>query len=345
MESQAAVITSDARFVMKVVVVGGGVISNKLVSTAPAEIQLSCFTVRRLPDVSGSWTPVIEACQSADIIVYLAYHHRDLPKNMRLLGKILSSLKKADWCGQLVFFNTQSALASTILKSPKSLKEAFSFDLYTTTKRLQSWLLSRYSRQLNISEIYLPVVLGVETKAQKRYENISRHKVVHLPNKGANLFAYLDLDVFLHWFWKVYPHQLTEPTISQEYRKVFVYQGLRTFADMIGLLGANRSGESKAAASEITPLVVKDCNYKYRFSNDVRSNLVYSLKMTPIWLVLSVLRNEFKKLTSSEWEAAVASENPTTVETPFFPVGAEYQYLCTTIDLDAIPFNTIKIEP
>lgn len=344
MESQVAVITSDARFVMKVVVVGGGVISNKLVSTAPAEVQLSCFTARCLPDVSGSWTSVTEECQSADIIVYLAYHHRDFPKNMRLLGKILSSLKKADWRGQLVFFNTQSALASTILKSPKSLKEMFSFDLYTTTKRLQSWLLSRYSRQLNISEIYLPVVLGVETKAQKRYENISRHKIVHLPNKGANLFAYLDLDVFLHWFWRVYPHQAPKPTVSQEYRKVFVYQGVRTFANMIDLLRANRSGESKPAASEITPWLVKDCNYKYRFSNDVRSNLVYSLKMTPIWLVLSVLRNEFKKLTSSEWDSAVASENPATVESPFFPVGAEYQYLCTTIDLDAIPFNTIKIE-
>lgn len=329
---------------MKVVVVGGGVISNKLVSTAPAEVQLSCFAVRRLPDISGSYTPVIEECQSADIIVYLAYHHRDLPKNMRLLGKILSSLKLADWGGQLVFFNTQSALASTILKSPKSPKQAFSFDLYTTTKRLQSWLLSRYSRQLNISEIYLPVVLGIETKAQKRYENISRHKFVHLPNKGVNLFAYLDLDVFLHWFWKVYPHLSKEPPVSQEYRRVFVYQGLRTFADMLGLLRANRSGESKSAIGEITPLVFKDCNHKYRFSNDIRSNFVYSLKMTPIWLVLSVLRNEFKKLTSSEWKAAVASKNPTTVETPFVPVGAEYQYLCTTIDLDAIPFNTIKIE-
>jgi hypothetical protein len=329
---------------LKVVVVGGGVISNKLVSTAPAEVQLSCFTVRRLPNVSGSWTSVIEECQSADIIVYLAYHHRDFLKNMRLLGRILSSLKRADWHGQLVFFNTQSALASTLLKSPKSLNQAFSFDLYTTTKRLQSWLLSRYSRQLNISEIYLPVVLGVETKAQKRYDDISRHKVVHLPNKGANLFAYLDVDIFLHWFWRVYLCQLTKPSASHKYRKVFVYQGVRSFADMIGLLRANRSGESKSEASEITPLLIKDCIYKYRFSNDLQSNLVCSLKMTPIWLVLSVLRNELKKLTSSEWEEPIASENPNIVDTTFYPMGAEYQYLCTTIDLDVIPFNTIKIE-
>ena len=164
------------------------------------------------------------------------------------------------------------------------------------------------------------------------------------PIKVRNLLAYLDLDVFLHWFWRVYPYQLTEPAASQKYCRVFVYQGVRSFSDMIGLLRANRRAESKSAASEITPLVIKDCIYKYRFSNDVRSNLVCSLKMTPIWLVLSVLRNEFKKLTSSEWKAAIAPENPSTVDTPFFPMGAEYQYLCTTIDLDAIPFDTIMIE-
>ena len=127
-----------------------------------------------------------------------------------------------------------------------------------------------------------------------------------------------------------------------KYRKVFVYQGARSFADMIGLLRANRKAESKSVASEITPLLIKDRNYKYQFFNDVRSNFVCSLKMTPIWLVLSVLRNEFKKLTSSEGEAAIASENSTTVETPFFPMGAEYRYLCTTIDLDSIPYITSR---
>jgi len=329
---------------MKVVVIGGGVISGKLLSSAPEEVQLSRFTIRSLSDVSGSWTPAIEECQGADMIVYLAYHHRDMPKNIRLLGKVLSSLKSVAWGGQLVFLNTQSTLASKILKSQKPVKQVFSFDLYTTTKRLQSWLLSRYSRQLNISEIYLPVVLGVETKAQKRYLEIARHDVVHLPNKGENLFAYLNLDVFLSWFWRLYPHQSSETTALKKYRKVFVYQGMRSFAAMIGLLRANLRGEGESAAIEAIPLVIKGCNYKYRFSNDVWSNLVCGLKMTPIWLVLSVLRNEFKKLTSSEWEAAIASEDPATVKTSFFPMGAEYQYLCTTIDLDAIPFNAIKIE-
>lgn len=74
---------------MKVVVVGGGVISNKQVSTAPAEVQMPCFSVRHLPDVSVSWTSLLEGCQSANIIAYLAYYYLDLLKNMRLLGKTL----------------------------------------------------------------------------------------------------------------------------------------------------------------------------------------------------------------------------------------------------------------
>jgi len=344
MESQGAIIARGPRFVMKVVVIGGGVISNKLLSAAPPELQLTCFTVRRLPDSSGFWGELLEECRRADIIVYLAYHHRDLPKNMRLLEKILSALSEADWRGQFVFFNTQSVLAGKILKSPKPLKGAFSFDLYTTTKRLQSCLLSRFSRQLNISEIYLPVVLGIQTKAQMRYEDISRHNVVYLPNKGANLFAYLELDVFLQWFWRVYPQRLTESVVAQEYRKVFVYQGVRSFADMIGLLRENRRGKSKATVSECSSLEIRDCSCRYRFANDMRSSLICGFKMTPIWLMLSVLRNEFKKLLSSEWDAAVSSANPTTADAPFFPTGAEYQYFCTTIDLDAISFNTIRIE-
>lgn len=344
MGSQDAVVIQNPETVMKVVILGGGVISNGLVSMAPAGLQLVCFAVRSIPNSSRSWNRVIEACQGADLIVYLAYHHRDLPKNMRLISKILSSLKKTNWHGQLVFFNTQSTISSLILKSKSPLREVFSFDLYTTTKRLQSWLLSRYSQILKISEIYLPVVLGVGTKAQKRYERISRHTIVHLPNKGDNLFAYLDIDVFLDWFWKVYILQLSEFPMSKECRRVFVYQGVRSFADMIRILHEKRTRESRFEASETVPLVVRECNHKHRFSDDVLSNFIYSLKMTPIWLILSVMRNELKKMTRSEWESAAASDNPAKLNTPFIPVGAEYQYLCTTIDLKAIPFNTIRIE-
>jgi hypothetical protein len=328
---------------MKVVVIGGGIISNKLVSTAPVEFHLSRFTIRRLPDVGSSWNSALEHCRSANVIVYLAYHHRDLPKNIQLLQKLLSTLQKVDWRGHLVFFNTQSVLASTILKSPKPIKKVLCFDLYTTTKRLQSWLLSRCSRKLNISEIYLPVVLGLETKAQQRYESISKHKIIHLPNKGTNLFAYLDLDVFVHWFWMVYIPKVTQST--NEYRKVFIYQGLRSFAEMIGFLRDRHRSEHEVAASQNSPAVMKNCDLRFRFSDDARSNFFYGLKMTPIWLVLTVLRNAFKKLTSSETKAAEPREHQLAFESVFCPVGAEYQYFCTTIVLDAVPFDTVRIKP
>jgi len=111
---------------------------------------------------------------------------------------------------------------------------------------------------------------------------------------------------------------------------------------MINLLRAN--SRCKSVVHETTPAIINDCNYKFRFSDDVRSNLLCSLKMTPIWLVLCVMRHELKKLISSEWETTVASENPAAVDVPFFPTGPEYQYLCTSFDLDAIPFNTVKIQ-
>ena len=96
---------------------------------------------------------------------------------------------------------------------------------------------------------------------------MSLHKIVHLPKKGANFFTYLDLDIFFYWFWRVYPRLLTELEVSQDYRKVFIYQRVQTFVDMLGLLSANSRCEIKSLASETTPLVIKDCKYKYHFSN------------------------------------------------------------------------------
>ena len=66
---------------MKVVVVGGGVISNKLVSTSPAEVSCPASPFDVFPMFPACIPPVIEECQSTDIIVYFAYHYRVFPKN------------------------------------------------------------------------------------------------------------------------------------------------------------------------------------------------------------------------------------------------------------------------
>jgi hypothetical protein len=330
---------------MKVVVIGGGVISSKLILSAPAEIKILSFKIRGISDLSGTLSLLMDACKDADIVIYMAYHHRDLPKNLRLLYKILSSLNSLHWQGKLVFFNTQSTLASSILINSKGLKEAFSYDLYTTTKRLQSWLLSRYDKLLNISEIYLPVVIGIDTKAQRRYEFISKHKKIHLPNKGKNLFAFLDVDVFLNWFWSEYTQNIFSLEKSNQYRKLFVYQGIRTFVEMIKLLRYNCKVEAKDEGHEIFPSLIKDCSYKYRFADDFSDNLIFRIKISPIWLLFSIIRNEIKKISSSDWSNRNLDDDTNPLGDKFYPIGPEYHFLNTNTDLSAVSINMIKVNP
>jgi len=330
---------------MKVIVVGGGIISKKLVSTAPSYIDVTFFGIRDLSNTTKSWTELNDKCKDADVIVYLAYHHRDFFKNLKLLYKLISSLNHIDWLGKLIFFNSQSAIADKILKvkGSQAVKIFFSFDLYTVTKRIQSWLLSRYSRKIFISEIYLPVVLGFETKAQKRFNGISRHRVIHLPKRGQNPFAYIELDLFLDWFWKVFLDKLKGNDIKHEYRKFFLYQGLRTFAEMINILYQSNMKSEGRITGQPKSLLFDDCVHRFRFSDKFFSNLIFYIKMSPVWMPLSIFRYQFSKLRSVNCDTEIIPDDSNFIEAPFSPVGAEYQYLSTSIDVDAIPFSKIRI--
>lgn len=330
---------------MKIIIIGGGIISNKLVSMAPSHFNIFQLGIRDFSESNKSWDELLQQCQDADFIVYLAYHHRDLIKNLRLIAKLLSSLSSTKWIGKLIFFNTQSTLVKSVFKTKRfSIARKFpSFDLYTVTKFFQSLILSIFSRKIPISEIYLPVVLGAETKAQRRFEFISGHKQIFLPNKGNNLFAYIELNEFINWFWMQYLDELSNPVNSREFRKVFVYQGLRTFSEMIDLIRSNLIDVKKVISGEVDSLVVEDCLYKYRFSDDPTSNFLHHLKITPIWLALSIFRNEIKKLTSSKWKAPEEIDCIAPVDATFSPKGPEYEYLSTSIDMAAIPFNIVKL--
>jgi len=324
---------------MKVVIIGGGIISKKLAITSPEHINLKCFSIRKLLDNKSEKQKIIKPSLEADLIVYLAYHHRDLPKNISMLKSILSGLKRGSWDGHFVFFNTQSTLANTILKSPRPLRQLFSFDLYTTTKRLQSWLLERYSGYLKVHEIYLPVVLGPETKAQKRYENISKYKKVSLPNEGKNIFAFIELDIFSQWFWLTFTQ--SNPKIIGGYRNVFVYQDVRTFGEMIMTFRKHLKAKKNVELNKF--LGMSNCLHKYRFSSTMVSNFLFGIKLSPIWLFLSILRNEIKKISGATWEKSDLQNIPQSSLEAFIPFGSEYQYLCTNIDLDAIPFTKVKV--
>lgn len=329
---------------MRVVVVGGGVISKKLIACAPSDSQVKCFKIRNIENRSSSWNFLLEECAKADLIVYLAYHHRSLRINLTLLLKILSALKKNYWQGKIIFFNTQSTLSADVLKTPKELKEIFRFDLYTFTKRLQSWFLSRYSRFLNISEIYLPVVLGEDTKANKTYKSISKYNYIHLPQMGKNNFAYIYVDVFLSWFWNLSLKELIKVGIKQKYLKIFVYQGISTFGQMLIKFKNKYDTTSKTLVNKNTSMVFKDCKYKYRFSNDLITNFIYGLKLTPIWLMLSFLQYELRKLISFRFNNSRELRNHIPNKISYVPTGPEYQYFCSSIILSKIKFKIVKVK-
>lgn len=320
---------------MKVVVMGGGIISNRLLSSPHVPCQIVRFSIR---DLSGSvdvWSSLINECISADLIVYLAYHHRDLPLNVMALSKLLRRLKAKRWVGRFLFFNTQSVLVRKILKSASPLPAIFNYDLYTATKKIQYSIVRKYSDVIDICEIYLPVVIGEGSKAQNRFKFIADHAAISMPMRGKHVFAYLDIDVFVAWFWGRFVDHHSERKSSLNLEQIFVYQGIRTFSDML---------ESVRLTSKSYPIIIDDCVHKHRFDDNMRSNLVWSLKLSPIWLLLSILRNEIGKYLSVKQPRLFAAQKPcSATKCRFIPIGPEYQYYGTSIDLNAIPFRKVKV--
>lgn len=328
---------------MKVVVIGGGVIASKLLAVAPEELEVSTFTVRDLSNGLYSIAEIVEKCRSADRVIYLAYHHRDLPLNIRLLFKVVSSLAIENWRGVFIFFNTQSALANKILINKKPIRRFFCFDLYTSTKQIQSWILSRYLKKINISEVYLPVVLGPGTKAQIRYEYILAHKIIHLPDMGKNQIAYIKLKILLAWFWRDYFNSLSKSALLKDFQSFFVYEDQFSFSEMLNSLSACRHNHDNLTHGDNLALQIINCDYRYRFSDNWLSNFFYSVKMTPIWLLLSVLRNLLKKATSHKWGSENINIPAVGVDKIFSPIGSEYQFFSSSIDLGSIPIRKIRI--
>ena len=137
---------------LKVVFIGVGIISNRLLSSTHVPCQIVRFGIRALSGNVDVWNGLINECISADLIVYLAYHHRDLPLNVLALAKLLRNLKAKRWGGRFVFINTQSILVGKIVKHASPLPTILSYDLYTTTKKIQSRLIEKYSLSLTCAK-------------------------------------------------------------------------------------------------------------------------------------------------------------------------------------------------
>ena len=316
-------------------IVGGGVISERLVSANEIPGQLLRFGIQKMAGNVAVVTDLINECVNADLVVYLAYHHRNLPLNITVLARLLRSLKAKNWGGCFVFFNTQSMLAELVLEGPSPMPKILNYDPYTTTKKIQSKLIKNYSSKINICEIFLPVVLGKNTKAQKQFRFISEHSCIFMPMRGVNTFAYLDLDVFVDWFWKRFANLRAQRETCARPTQVFLYQKIRTFADVL---------KNVRLTNDSVPIVIRDCKHKFRFDDSIRNNLLWHLKLSPFGLLLSILKNIITKQCSGKRSQESATQKPGMISnSQFVPTGAEYQYFGTSINLNAIPFRVEKI--
>lgn len=313
---------------MKVVFIGGGLLSDRLKATAPSGASIRVFGIRGLASNAELRNELLESALSTDLIVYLAYHHSDIRANCLTFVRLLNGLKAKNWGGRFVFFNTQSSISGSIMSSPLRPPPVLFCDLYSFTKRLQSRIIRFYSDSLEVCELYLPVVIGDGTKAQERFHFISSHSVVGMPMKGTNAFAYLELNGFAVWMWE----RFARPRVGRSapsLERLFVYQGLRTFSDMLKAMRPN---------SAPTQLEIEDCRHRFSYDESARNNLVWCLKLSPLGLLANAVRGMRSVPVSPSQPAAQAVPSG-----KFVPVGPEYQFYGMTLDLGSIPFGKEKV--
>jgi hypothetical protein len=307
---------------MKTVFVGGGILAERLKACAPGGVSIEGFGIREAQE-PARWSKLADAASNADLIVYPAYHHTDLKANIVTLRRLVRVLADRGWKGKLVFFNTQAAIRGAMKGSGRA-PVLLACDLYSFTKKLQSWLLRNSGQSLDICDLYLPVVVGHGTKAQDRFRFIGSHRIVEMPNKGQNQFAYLDVQVFAGWFWQRFGASDVVHS-GRRFERLFIYQGIKTFSSMFGSFTQERGA-------------LDDCRHRFRFGPGMRGSLVWALRLSPLGLIASALKGIFvRRLSGTPASAPVAPGKR------FVPTGPEYQFYGMSLDADAIPFEKLKI--
>jgi hypothetical protein len=328
---------------MDVTFIGGGFISEKLRNCAPAGYDIRLISMRDLPRNNKLRINHFRKCSESSLIVFLAYDHWDVLKNIAVLKELLVSLKSANWKGRLVYFNTQAVIGNLVFKNKKFTKAFLGIEQYSITKKIQSWLLSKYSNIIDVSELYLPVVIGDGSNAEHSYMNIAKYQSVNLPSQGKNLLAYLDVDVFSKWFWSSYVNELFCAAKHGSFRKIFVYEGLHTFAEMVSVAREKINSFEESKAVVLQSYVIGNCCYKYRFADKAIQNYKFVLKVSLLWLLFNIIRARCRGLFKPRSILVEHQKQIKFLPGAFIPIGLEYQYLSSSIDLSLIPFKILKI--
>ncbi len=321
---------------MKIVVVGGGVISKRLVESKYAPEGLLQFSIRDLQHSPQGWAEMQLACANSEAVIFLAYHHKNIFLNIKLLLKVLIALRRSKWPGKFIFLNTQTTLIPQIFETPNPLPRLLTFDLYTVTKKIQSSLLSYFSERINILEIFLPVITGSSSKAHNRFIEISLHNFALIPNAANNYFAQLDLDKLVNWIWTsaLGSGFIGLKKSNDQVLKIFIYENLISFRSYLN--------EIRKSMLDSTQEIV-NLSLKYRFSNSLFGNFIWHIKMSPIGLLLYIGRYAFEPPAAEDSSNGCKLAMELTSQV-FIPCGSEYQFLGSSINLSQVPFEVLQIE-
>ena len=319
---------------MKTLLIGGGIISDGLLK-ALGDSDVGRIRLREVAAGDRNKLKLIlDRCGVADLIIYAAYHHANLLLNIRVMHQVLRKLRRAGWKGRFVFLNTQAVLPDVLVSHLPLASPTWRCDLYSLTKRIQSGMLEKYTDALNISEIYLPVVIGEGTRWQERLQYIARHQRVALPSSGENTFAYLDMQVFIRWLLSTAAIPKRGETKSQLRRRMFVYEGVETFRGVLARLRRQLT---------VDALVIDDCHYSHSYGSGTKENLVWWLKLSVLGCALFGARGLMRNRGPILDTETRSSNQGELINAEFKPAGPEYRFFGMSIDMNRIKIPVEKI--
>ena len=124
--------------------------------------------------------------QRFDRIFLIGIDKSNLLKNLFNTISLIKQLNKHSWNGRLYFFSTQQTLKIFRDKDGKKISSLRGY--YGWIKQFQSRLIE-YLSKFKFHIIYLPYVIGENTNWQKYFLNLSRKKILYLPENGNSLIA------------------------------------------------------------------------------------------------------------------------------------------------------------
>lgn len=313
---------------MKVILIGTGAIANALLKNATENVILSQYGIRILQKNSEKWLEFIKETVSADVVIYLAYHKQNMLANFSILSKLLYHFSQKKWKGRFVFFNTQLALPARTFSSENARPSWLRCDTYSCTKRIQSMIINANRKQLCISELFLPIVVGSGTQWSERLTFIAQHSIINLPDKGNAICAWIDVDVFSGWIWNIFLNH-------ENLEKIFLYGQIGSFENLLKTISKN---------SDCKNFIIKDFKHRFTCSSSWKVYCLTTLKNSPVALLMTF---------ASQLASRIQKQKNMTVDTNvkfvhchgdvFTPEGGEYMFFSEHLNIDSLPCEAKKI--